>query len=128
VRRGQYSFSESLVTLSTRRSSAEYIRALRTHIMPSSRGRAAEPGDLRGGPKLGATFVATNLAVSLAQAGVKTLLIDGNLREPKIQHVIRPDRELPGLRECLSVAGASVGDYVQGDPANMSVCSPAERP
>src|SRR5258708_32535021 len=117
VRRGQYSFSESLVTLSDPfAQSAEYIRALRTHIMAQhvEAGRRAL-AICEAGPKLGATFVATNLAVSLAQAGVKTLLIDGNLREPMIQHVIRPDRELPGLRECLSVAGAAVGDYVQGD-------------
>lgn len=124
VRRGQYSFSEALVTLSDPfAQSAEYIRALRTHIMAQhvEAGRRAL-AICEASPKLGATFVATNLAVSLAQAGVKTLLIDGNLREPMIQHVIRPDRELPGLRECLTVTSASVGDYVQGDILpNMSV-------
>jgi capsular exopolysaccharide synthesis family protein len=124
VRRGQYSFSESLVTLSDPfGQSAEYIRALRTHIMAQhvEAGRRAL-AICEAGPKLGATFVATNLAVSLAQAGVKTLLIDGNLRAPMIQHVIKPDRELPGLRECLSVAGSSVADYVQSDILpNMSV-------
>jgi capsular exopolysaccharide synthesis family protein len=124
VRRGQYSFSESLVTLSDPfAQSAEYIRALRTHIMAQhvEAGRRAL-AICEASPKLGATFVATNLAVSLAQAGVKTLLIDGNLRDPMIQHVIKPDRELPGLRECLSVAGSAVGDYVQGDILpNMSV-------
>ena len=124
VRRGQYSFSESLVTLSDPfAQSAEYIRALRTHIMAQhvEAGRRAL-AICEASPKLGATFVAANLAVSLAQAGVKTLLVDGNLREPTIQHMIIPDRELPGLRECLSVAGSSVGDFVQGDILpNLSV-------
>jgi capsular exopolysaccharide synthesis family protein len=124
VRRGQYSFSESLVTLSDPfAQSAEYIRALRTHVMAQhvEAGRRALAIS-EASPKLGATFVAANLAVSLAQAGVKTLLIDGNLREPTIQRMIIPDRELPGLRECLSVAGSSVGDFVQGDILpNLSV-------
>ncbi|HEY2358314.1 MAG TPA: CpsD/CapB family tyrosine-protein kinase [Phenylobacterium sp.] len=124
VRRGQYSFSETLVTLSDPfAQSAEYIRALRTHIMAQhvEAGRRAL-AICEAGPKLGATFVATNLAVSLAQAGVKTLLIDGNLRDPMIQNVIKPDRDLPGLRECLSVSGSSVADFVQSDILpNMSV-------
>jgi capsular exopolysaccharide synthesis family protein len=72
-------------------------------------------------PKLGATFVAANLAVSLAQAGVSTLLIDGNLRAPTLQHVFRTERELPGLRECLRAAEPAAGDYVQNILPNLSV-------
>jgi capsular exopolysaccharide synthesis family protein len=124
VRRGQYSFSDSLVTLSDPfAQSAEYIRALRTHLMAQhvEAGRRAL-AICEASPKLGATFVATNLAVSLAQAGVKTLLVDGNLRAPMVQNVIKPDREIPGLRECLSAPGSSVADYVQGDILpNMSI-------
>jgi len=124
AQRGPYAFSESLVTLSdpTGRG-AEYIRALRTHVMSQhvEAGRRAL-AICEAAPKLGATFVATNLAVALAQAGVKTLLIDGNLRSPTLQHVIRPARELSGLRECLSTGAVAPGDYVQGDVLpNLSV-------
>jgi capsular exopolysaccharide synthesis family protein len=124
AQRTSYAFSDRLVMLSdpTGRS-AEYVRALRTHVMAQhvEAGRRAlaicEPA-----PRLGATFVAANLAVALAQAGVKTLLIDGNLRSPTLQHVITPARELPGLSECLSTAAITPGDYVQADVLpNLSI-------
>lgn len=124
AQRGQFSFSESLVTLSdpTGRG-AEYIRALRTHIMAQhvDAGRRAL-AICEAAPKLGATFVATNLAVALAQAGIKTLLIDGNLRTPTLQHVIRPVRDMTGLRECLSTGATAPGDHMQSDVLpNLSV-------
>jgi len=111
-----YSFSDDLITLSDPQGQgAEYIRALRTQVMAQhlEAGRRAL-AVCEAAPRLGATFVATNLALSLAQAGVDTLLIDGNLRAPSVHHLIRPSRELPGLRDCLSAAAAAaVGDYVQ---------------
>lgn len=124
AQRGPYAFADTLVTLSdpTGRG-AEYIRALRTHIMAQhvEAGRRALT-ICEAAPKLGATFVAANLAVALAQAGVKTLLIDGNLRSPTLQHVIRPAREMTGLRECLSTGATTPGDYVQNDVLpNLSV-------
>jgi capsular exopolysaccharide synthesis family protein len=114
---GPYSFAEELIALSEPLGQgAEYIRALRTHIMAQhvELGRRALVV-CEAAPKLGATFVAANLAVSLAQAGVKTLLMDANLRSPSVQHVIRPDRDLPGLRDCLAAADGRAGDYVQSD-------------
>ena len=112
---GSFSFADEVVTLSDPLGqSAEYIRALRTHIMAQhvEAGRRAlvvcEPA-----PQLGATFVAVNLAVSLAQAGVNTLLIDGNLRAPAVHHLVRPERELLGLRDCLTTGEGMVGGYVQ---------------
>lgn len=110
-----YSYADSLVTLSDPMAQgAEYIRALRTHIMAQHMdlGRRAL-AICEAGPGLGATFVATNLAVSLAQAGVKTLLIDGDLRRPMVQRVVRPAVQTPGLRECLSNAGSLAGDFIQ---------------
>jgi capsular exopolysaccharide synthesis family protein len=110
-----FSFSDELIILSDPHGqSAEYIRALRTQVMAQhvEVGRRALV-ICEAAPRLGATFVAANLALSLAQAGVDTLLIDGNLRAPSIQHLIRPSRELPGLRDCLASAAANTGDYLQ---------------
>jgi capsular exopolysaccharide synthesis family protein len=110
-----FSFSDELIILSEPHGqSAEYIRALRTQVMAQhmEAGRRALVV-CEAAPRLGATFVAANLALSLAQAGVDTLLIDGNLRSPSVQHFIRPDRELRGLRECLASPAAAVGDFVQ---------------
>jgi len=110
-----YAFSDDLIMLSDPHGQgAEYIRALRTQVMAQhlEAGRRALVV-CEAAPHLGASFVAANLALSLAQAGVDTLLIDGNLRAPSVQNLIRPSRELPGLRNCLSSPEAAVGDYVQ---------------
>ncbi len=110
-----FSFADELIMLSDPQGQgAEYIRALRTQVMAQhlEAGRRAL-AVCEAAPMLGATFVAANLALSLAQAGVDTLLIDGNLRSPSLQRLVRPSRELPGLRNCLVSSDAAVGDYVQ---------------
>jgi capsular exopolysaccharide synthesis family protein len=50
---------------------------------------------------VGCSFVAANLAVSLSQIGVKTLLIDGDLRRPALDLLIRSPQPSPGLAQCL---------------------------
>jgi protein-tyrosine kinase len=50
----------------------------------------------------GCTYLSTNLALAMAQAGINTLLIDGNLREPGVADVLTPDRAVPGLSDYLA--------------------------
>jgi capsular exopolysaccharide synthesis family protein len=119
-----YVFDGSLVTLSDPfNAPAEAIRALRTHIMAQhvNEGRralavcAASAG-------VGCTFVAANLAVALSQIGVKTLLIDGDLRNSGLDSVIRPPSPRAGLRQCLSSSDHDFGAYVEADVLpNLSI-------
>lgn len=96
--------TEHLVT-ATRPGSiqAESFRALRSNLQAQhvSRGRRAlaicSPT-----PEAGCSFVAANLAFAMAQAGVKTLLIDGNLREPGVHEFVSSSNYGPGLGECLA--------------------------
>ncbi|HEY0436605.1 MAG TPA: CpsD/CapB family tyrosine-protein kinase [Phenylobacterium sp.] len=98
-----YTLSPDLVTLSDDRAAeAEAIRTMRTHIM------ARHLDDGRRGIAMcaatkgaGCTFMAANLAVSLAQIGIKTLLIDGDLRSPTIEQLIRPSETPSGLKQCI---------------------------
>ena len=118
-----YSLSRSIVSLSDPNGGpSEAIRSLRTHIMAKhiDAGRralavcAASSG-------VGATYVATNLAVALSQIGLKTLLIDGNLRNPGIGEVIRPSVLGPGLYQCLA-SDEDFGGFIDADVVpNLSV-------
>lgn len=82
---------------------AESFRALRSNLLSQhvSRGRRAlticSPR-----AEAGCSFVAANLAYVMAQAGVNTLLIDGNLREPGAHQFIASEQYGAGLGECLA--------------------------
>ena len=53
-------------------------------------------------PSEGKTFCSTNFAVTLCQQGFKTLIIDADLRKPKVSPVFFGEHRKPGLSEVLS--------------------------
>jgi capsular exopolysaccharide synthesis family protein len=73
----------------------------------------------------GKTFLATHLAVSLARAGYKTVLIDGDLRNP-IVHRVFDVASGPGLSEVLR-GDAAVGDTLCPGPVPDLWVMPAGR-
>jgi succinoglycan biosynthesis transport protein ExoP len=80
---------------------SESIRAIRTNLCFSS----AEEGSrsiavTSTGPGEGKTVVASNLAVALAQTGQRVLLIDADLRKPRVHSVFEKLQE-PGLSNVL---------------------------
>ena len=119
-----YSFSPSLVMISSPgEAAAEAIRALRTHIMAQhiQEGRralavcAASAG-------VGCTFIAANLAVALSQIGVKTLLIDADLRRPGVGRYIGSPHSGGGLAQFLESDETGFSDVIESDVLpNLSV-------
>jgi capsular exopolysaccharide synthesis family protein len=102
---------------------AESVRALRTHLVAQHvhEGRralavcAASAG-------VGCTFVAANLAVAFSQIGLNTLIIDGDLRRPALDQMIRPPAAVRGLRDCLTSSGANYNNVIEADVLpNLSV-------
>ncbi len=99
---GKRSGGETLVTLKSFHSPiTEAFRGLRTNIQignVEARRRnllvtSARPGE-------GKSFVAANLAVSLAQSGYQVILVDADLRKPS-QHTIFDLSEEPGFTSLI---------------------------
>lgn len=113
----RYEFSPDLVTLvGDRALEAEGIRTIRTHIIArhikdGRRGLAV----CAASKNVGCTFTAANLAVSLAQVGVATLLVDGNMREPQLETMFRPQTSVPGLMQVLELDGDKTGPHVHAE-------------
>lgn len=83
---------------------SEAIRLLRTQIIAQhlkiGRRGIAVVAPVEG---VGCTFIAANLAASLSQVGVKTLIVDCNMRSPRVDQVFGLDPNSPGLSSFLSV-------------------------
>jgi capsular exopolysaccharide synthesis family protein len=82
---------------------AEAFRTLRTNLLfsPETRDvRTIVVTSARAGE--GKTTTAVNLAVCLAQQGMRILLIDADLRQPRVHEVLGIERE-PGLAELFAL-------------------------
>ncbi len=116
--------SPKLVTLSKPGSiQAESIGALRTHILAQHVNDGKRSLAICG-PKsgVGTTHIAANLSVAMAQAGIKTLLLEANLRNPAISDYITIAGAHNGLLQCLDENEASLGDSVYRDVIpNLSI-------
>ncbi len=83
---------------------AEAVRLLRTqviaqHIKAGRRGLAlVAPVE-----DSGCSNLSSNLAVALSQVGIKTLLVDANLRAPRLHEIFGLDANAPGLTSYLSM-------------------------
>jgi len=80
---------------------AESFRSLRTNIQFSALDKNIKSIVLTSAtPREGKTVVAANLAIAMAQAGLKTLLLDTDLRKPTVNRIFGLDA-VPGVTELL---------------------------
>ena len=88
---------------------AESFRALRTNITFSDMEKKIKVMAVTAtSPSEGKSMVCTNLAITTAQAGTKTLLVECDLRKPVISKAFGVDRN-PGLTDVL------LGNYSLGE-------------
>ena len=82
---------------------AEAFRAIRTNVLFSSAQEGSRSIVVTStGPGEGKSMVASNLAISLAQAGQRTLLIDADMRKPQGARDLRAARRSRACRTCWS--------------------------
>lgn len=93
---------------------AEAVRALRTRIMAqhvqAGRRALAVCGAT---PGIGCSFTAANLAVSLAQIGVRTALVDADLRQPGLGRLLGVEHQGPGLSDFLADPDIYIEELVE---------------
>jgi len=92
---------ERLVTLlDTHVAAAEAYRTLRTNLLFSQAGRLRMLVITSSGPAEGKTTTSTNLAATYAQQGMRVVLVDCDLRRPRVHEVFGMERE-PGLTQAI---------------------------
>lgn len=126
--------SDELVVISDPTSArAEAIRLLRTqiiaqHIKPGRRALAMI-GAVEGS---GCSYLTANLAAALSQMGTKTLLVDANMRSPRVDQIFGLDAGAPGLSSFLSLQVARAERVVHANVLpNLSIIAagpPVARP
>jgi polysaccharide biosynthesis transport protein len=111
----------------------ESFRTVRTNLLFSSAAEGSRTIVVTStGPGEGKTLVATNLAVALAQAGQRVLLIDADMHKPRV-HIVFGTPQEPGLSNVL-VGNAKASEAVRRPtvpglwvmPAGMTPPNPAE--
>jgi capsular exopolysaccharide synthesis family protein len=99
----------------------EALRTVRTNVLFSS---TAEGGQslvvTSSGPGEGKSVVASNLAMALAQTGQRVLLIDADMRRPRV-HEIMEKRQEPGLSNVLTGDKKISDAIVEIDKTGLSV-------
>ena len=90
----------------------EAVRTLRTNVIFSSAEQGCRSVVITStGPSEGKTLVSSSFAVSLAEAGLRVLVIDADLRRPQLHKVFQIDQE-PGLSN-LIVGGIKPSEVIR---------------
>jgi len=91
---------------------SESIRALRTNVLFSSPQEGMQSVVVTStGPGEGKSLVTANLAIALAKSGQRVLLVDADLRRPRIHHIFGK-KQAPGLSN-LMIGAVKASEVVQ---------------
>jgi len=107
---------------------AEVYRSLRTNLFFSGTENSLKTIMIASaGPKEGKSITVANLGVVLAQAGQKVLLVDADLRRPRLHRIFEADRSV-GLLTVLTDEATLDEAVVETDIPNLSILSSGKLP
>ncbi len=72
-------------------------------------------------PSEGKTFSSANFAITLAQQGFRTLIVDGDLRKPSVSQLFFQEHRKPGLAEVIEGTASLAGALQPSAVENLSV-------
>lgn len=99
---------------------AEAMRAVRTNVLLSSGEGPRTVVVTSTGPNEGKTVIASNLAMALAQAGLQVVLVDADLRRPRVHKIFEAAQE-PGLSTLLTGKASLAQSCHRTDTAGLSL-------
>jgi capsular exopolysaccharide synthesis family protein len=101
IAEGSWKGHEPLISNGVPPGFAEAMRAIRTNVLFSSADEGARTLVVTStAPGEGKTMIAANLAIGLAQAGQRVLLIDADMRRPRMHDMFHQKQE-PGLSNLM---------------------------
>lgn len=107
---------------------SEAIRAVRTAVLFSTADEGARSVVITStGPHEGKTLVSSSLAITLAQAGQRTIVVDADMRRPRMHEALGRSQE-PGLSNVL-VGEATLADAARATTVpNLSLLAAGHIP
>ncbi len=119
---------EAVLTADPASHEAEAFRSLRTALsFLGQRNDSKAVLFTSANPGEGKTYCSLNCAVSLAHTGLRTLLIDADLRRPNLTRALLADTKTPGLSACLTGSANLMDCCRPTDTENLFILGAGER-
>lgn len=105
--RGKPNPVDTVVALDPKSTVSEAYRSLRTNVMFSSLEHGPVLLVTSAGPTEGKSITVANLAITMAQSGSKTLIIDCDLRKPRMHRIFNIPGNTDGITEMIVNLGSN---------------------